>query len=110
MEAEPLSFSAIAFMQITEDLLYVPCLEFLLIIRSEQIVEKMGKIVEFNVVLHGNRLVYYPGEQIFGEVILNLNEPMEMRGLRIECEGMIKKKQTSFYSYIYSVKCKERHK
>ena len=50
----------------------------------------MGKIAEFNIVLHNNRQVFYPGEQLSGEVILNLNEPMKMKAIRIECEGKCK--------------------
>ena len=47
----------------------------------------MSKIAEFSVNLNTNRQVYYPGSQIAGYVVLNLIQPMNMRGLRIELEG-----------------------
>ena len=49
---------------------------------------KVSKIIEFNIVLHSNRQVFYPGDEISGEVILNLEEPIEMEGLYIECQGI----------------------
>lgn len=47
----------------------------------------MGKTAEFNILLASNRQVFYPGEQMAGSVVLNLHEPMDMKGLYIECYG-----------------------
>lgn len=47
----------------------------------------MGKLTEFLIVLNTQRQVFYPGEQIVGQVVLNLNQPMDMKGIKMEFEG-----------------------
>lgn len=47
----------------------------------------MSKITEFTINFDSNQQVYYPGSQVSGYVILHLNQPMNMRGLRIEFDG-----------------------
>ena len=42
---------------------------------------------EFVIELDSTRHVFYPGEQITGNVILGLPGPMMMRGITIEFEG-----------------------
>ena len=49
----------------------------------------MGKLTEFLIVLNTQRQVFYPGEQIVGQVVLNLNQPMDMKGIKMEFEGII---------------------
>ena len=40
----------------------------------------MGKISQFHVVLNSPQAVYFAGQWIQGQVILNLNEEMKMKG------------------------------
>ena len=47
----------------------------------------MGKLTEFIIILNTQRVVFYPGEQISGQVVVNLLEPMDMRGIQLEFEG-----------------------
>ena len=47
----------------------------------------MGKLTEFIIILNTQRIVFYPGEQISGQVVVNLLEPMDMRGIKLEFEG-----------------------
>ena len=47
----------------------------------------MGKLTEFIIILNTQRVVFYPGEQISGQVVVNLPEPMAMRGIILELEG-----------------------
>lgn len=47
----------------------------------------MGKLTEFIIILNTQRVVFYPGEQISGQVVVNLLEPMDMRGIELEFEG-----------------------
>ena len=47
----------------------------------------MGKLTEFIIILNTQRVVFYPGEQISGQVVVNLLEPMDMRGIKLEFEG-----------------------
>lgn len=48
----------------------------------------MGKLTEFFINYDTNRQVYYPGEVLRGSVVVNLNEPMQMRGIKLELHGM----------------------
>ena len=47
----------------------------------------MGKLEEFCIILEGGRQVYYPNEQLHGQVIVNLNSPMKMRNVRLNLCG-----------------------
>ena len=47
----------------------------------------MGKLEEFYIILEGGRRVYYPNEQLHGQVIVNLNSPMKMRNIRLKLCG-----------------------
>ena len=49
----------------------------------------MGKVTEFRILLNTNRQVFYPGEQISGNVVLTLNETLETKGIRLVFEGTI---------------------
>ena len=48
----------------------------------------MGKVKQFVINIGTDRQVFYPGEQICGHVVLHLNQPMKMRGLRIQLKGI----------------------
>lgn len=48
----------------------------------------MGKLRLFGINLNTNSQVFYSGQQLSGYVIIDLSEPMETRGLRIEFEGL----------------------
>ena len=54
----------------------------------------MGKIQFFAINFNTERQVFYPGEQLAGNVVLVLNEPMEARAVKMEFEGI------SFFSVI----------
>jgi len=47
----------------------------------------MGKLTEFFIGYDTNRQVYYPGEVLRGSIVVNLNEPMQMRGIKLELHG-----------------------
>lgn len=47
----------------------------------------MGKLNVFTISLNSGRQVFYPGEQLSGHVIVELNEPKEVRGIKVEFEG-----------------------
>jgi len=42
---------------------------------------------EFTILLDSNRQVFYPGESITGNVILDIQGQMNMKGVTIEFEG-----------------------
>ena len=48
----------------------------------------MGKLSLFTINFDNERQVVYPGEQLTGYVTVVLNEPMEVRGIRLEFEGI----------------------
>jgi len=48
----------------------------------------MGKLSLFTIKLDNERQVIYPGEQLTGYVTVILNEPMEIRSIRMEFEGI----------------------
>ena len=48
----------------------------------------MGKIQHFSINFNNERQVYYPGEQLSGNVVLVLNEPMETRAIKMDFEGI----------------------
>jgi len=48
----------------------------------------MGKLSLFTINLDNERQVIYPGEQLTGYVTVILNEPMEIRSIRMEFEGI----------------------
>lgn len=45
-------------------------------------------VKEFSVKLDTNRQVFYPGETISGHVVVNLQGQLQMRGIKIEFDGM----------------------
>ena len=47
----------------------------------------MGKLTEFIIILNTQRVVFYPGEKISGQVVVDLLEPMNMRGIELKFEG-----------------------
>ena len=47
----------------------------------------MGKITEFKIILPTNKQVYYPGEEVIGEVIVNLSKPMDVKKISVKCRG-----------------------
>jgi len=47
----------------------------------------MGKIQFFAINFNTERQVFYPGEQLAGNVVLVLTEPMEARAIKMEFEG-----------------------
>ena len=47
----------------------------------------MGKLTEFIIILNTQRVVFYPGEQISGQVVVNLLKPMDIRGIKLKFEG-----------------------
>ena len=46
----------------------------------------MGKIQFFAINFNNERQVFYPEEQLAGNVVLVLNEPMEARAIKMEFE------------------------
>ena len=64
----------------------------------------MGKVQHFSISFNNERQVYYPGEQLSGNVVLVLKEPMETRAIKMEFEGIhyfcISKR---LYAYITSI-------
>ena len=47
----------------------------------------MGKISQFSISFNTQQPVYYPGQVLTGNVALELNHPMDMRGVRIKLQG-----------------------
>lgn len=47
----------------------------------------MGKVKEFNVVLHNPSKVYYPGQIITGIIAIELNSAMKIRCIWVEITG-----------------------
>lgn len=47
----------------------------------------MGKLNHFSITLTNPQVVYYTGQQIAGYVTVNLNQPMEMRGIQLKLKG-----------------------
>lgn len=47
----------------------------------------MGKLTEFIILLNTQPVVFYPGEQISGQVFVNFLGRMDMRGIELEFEG-----------------------
>lgn len=47
----------------------------------------MGKLSLFQITLDSPQVVYYPGQQISGNVTLTFNEPMKMRKIKMKMKG-----------------------
>nr|XP_039251906.1 arrestin domain-containing protein 3-like [Styela clava] len=47
----------------------------------------MGKLSVFGITLEGNRTVYFPGDFIKGQVLIQVTEPMKMKAIKIMCVG-----------------------
>lgn len=50
----------------------------------------MSKLEEFRIVIQDEKKVYYPGEVVRGEVILDLKAEMEIVGISLEFCGLVK--------------------
>ena len=61
----------------------------------------MGKIQFFAINFNTERQVFYPGEQLSGNVVLVLNEPMEARAIKMEFEGISFSSLTFLNSYFF---------
>ena len=48
----------------------------------------MGKLQFLAINFNNERQVFYPGEQLAGNVVLILNGPMEVRAIKMEFEGI----------------------
>ncbi|XP_077969659.1 arrestin domain-containing protein 2-like [Styela clava] len=47
----------------------------------------MGKLSMFGITLEGNRTVYFPGDFIKGQVLIQVTEPMKMKAIKIKFVG-----------------------
>ena len=47
----------------------------------------MGKLNLFSIELDSHQPVYYPGQVVSGRVTVDLNQPMEMRGIKVKLNG-----------------------
>ena len=54
------------------------------------VMNKMGKLKCFEIVLSENKTVFHPGEKVVGQVIVELKGDMKMRSLRIFMRGVAK--------------------
>ena len=61
----------------------------------------MGKVTNFSILLNTNRKVFYPGEQIVGQVVVCLSESLETKGIKLVFEG-------KFVSFIFLMDVKEK--
>ena len=55
--------------------------------RSITYLLKWVKLTEFIIILNTQPVVFYPGEQISGQVFVNFLGRMDMRGIELEFEG-----------------------
>ena len=54
------------------------------------VMNKMGKLKCFEIVLSENKTVFHPGGKVVGQVIVELKGDMKMRSLRIFMRGVAK--------------------
>ena len=54
---------------------------------------------EFSIKLDSNRQVFYPGESITGNVILDIQGQMNMKGITIEFEGTFRVRLNKILSW-----------
>ncbi|XP_053405768.1 arrestin domain-containing protein 17-like [Mercenaria mercenaria] len=47
----------------------------------------MTKLRKFEITLNNPQVVYFPGQVIQGQVIVELSDDMKMRGIRVKCRG-----------------------
>ena len=52
---------------------------------------KMGKLADFRILLNNSEKVFYIGEKISGQVLVDLIQPMEMRGITLKLKGQYAK-------------------
>ena len=51
----------------------------------------MGKLADFRILLNNSEKVFYIGEKISGQVLVDLIQPMEMRGITLKLKGQYAK-------------------
>ncbi|KAM4576568.1 arrestin domain-containing protein 1a isoform 1-T1 [Odontesthes bonariensis] len=47
----------------------------------------MGKIQEFDIAFDKNKMVYSPGDSISGTVTVKVNQPLQCKGVKVNCNG-----------------------
>ncbi|CAG5918512.1 unnamed protein product [Menidia menidia] len=47
----------------------------------------MGKLGEFEIAFDKNKVVYSPGESISGTVTVNINQPLQCKAIKVNCNG-----------------------